>query len=170
MKGLVDRRTSIEIGISISLQLIKVALSLLGILGALLTFFIIQLDTNCFFVPLVVLSFLSFMLSIINGGKGIDKDRKKGFTGKWDLEVSKSNYDWQAKFLLIGTVFMFLIFLTGAKKENLEIKELKNITKELSDIKSGKKELEKIAKELEELKMEVKGKANIKEEKGYKMK
>ncbi|OCX53745.1 hypothetical protein BEL04_05505 [Mucilaginibacter sp. PPCGB 2223] len=71
--------------------------------------------------------FLSFVVSIYFGGKGINQARKDGFTSNWNITGTKQYFDWQAKTCFLGIIFFIInVFCGKQKADDLKI----NLSKE----------------------------------------
>jgi len=133
-----NKRTAVLIGVTLSTQLISASLSMLAIVGALVVFMIDKRETNIGFIILFGLGFLSFLFSIIKGGKGIDIVRKQGFQKNWNLDYSKSFFNAQAIFNIVGIILCLVGFLFTKPKideQNEEFKKLNQNFKSLIEYK-----------------------------------
>lgn len=154
-----DKQTSVNIGITLSTQLISASLSMIALVGVLFVFILDKKEVGYIFYIFISLSFFSFILSIILGGKGINIVRKEGFDGNWSLSCSKKKFNYQAVFCLLGIIFCIIsIFKTNDKPNNLliELRETKNLIKEgIDSERSLQIKYDTLKKEIEEIKVEI---------------
>lgn len=157
-----NKRFAINIGVSLSGQLIQTCLTMLAIIGAVFVFILDKREPDVYFFILLSLSLLLLFSSIILGGKGINEVRKRSFKNKLKLRYSKNYFNYQAITCLFGVIiFIFsLLFTTTSKNKTTERETLnrgiehyfsldekyKNITDSL------KKELQNVKIELDEVK------------------
>lgn len=136
-----NKRFAIDIGINLSGQLINASLSMLAIIGALFIFIIDKRDTSTLFYVLMAISFISFIVSIFLGGKGINIIREKSFKGKLKLKYSRKFFNLQAIFCIIGILTCIASFIfTSKNEEDLnQIKELNNNLENIIDSNSEQK-------------------------------
>jgi len=134
-----NKRFALDIGVTLSSQIINACLSMLAIIGAVFIFIIDKRETSFMFYSLISLGFISFIYSIIIGGKGINIIRKESFADQLELDSSKSYFNQQAIFCLFGifTCLMSLFFTGRIENEN---KELTNINKNIQELISLKNE------------------------------
>jgi hypothetical protein len=160
-----DKKEAVNIGVTLSSQLIAASLSMLAIIAALFVFIVDKRDVSFFFYLLIILSFISFISSVFLGGKGIDTARKKGFDGSWELKCSKDKFNFQAILCLLGVLFfVFSIFCSKAKPDDalLYLKKIDSII-----LQKNRHEI-LLEKENDSLKLEI-NKINNKLDKLYKM-
>ena len=133
-----NKRFAIDIGVTLSSQIINACLSMLAIIGATFIFIIDKRETSLMFYILISLGFLFFIYSIIIGGKGIDVIRKKSFVDQLELDSSKKYFNQQAKSCLLGliTCLISLFFTKKIENENKELIEINNNIKELIILKN----------------------------------
>lgn len=117
-----NQRFAIEIGVNLSSNLINACLTMLALIGALFVFVLENREPTFLFYVSTLLSFISFVLSIIFGGKAIDIIRKKCFKNKLKLRYSKDKFNWQAIFCIIGIMLcvISILFTKERVKENME--------------------------------------------------
>lgn len=141
--GVVDQRTSVEIGIKISIQIIKVTLAILTVEVALCTYVLANYTVNWIFYSICFLTSLSLFASIYKAGKALNTARVKGFTGEWSLDHTKADFNSQALFCMLGTIMLFTVFLTPReKKVDSTSKALNELKTEISKISSSQSELD----------------------------
>ena len=128
-----NKRFAIDIGVNLSGQLINASLSMLAIIGALFIFIIDKREISMFFYILMAISFLSFVISIFLGGKGINKIREKSFKDKLDLKCSKDFFNYQAILCIIGILTCLLSFLF-TQKNDAELNQIKVLNENLEKI------------------------------------
>ena len=127
-----NQRLAVNTGVTLSSNLISACLSMIAIIGAIFLFVIEKREVGWLFYFLISLSFIMFIFSIISGGKGIDIARKKAYQDILDLDFSKSKFNLQAIFCILGIFFCILSYVFTSEKveKNDEIKRLnKNILK-----------------------------------------
>lgn len=130
-----SKRFALNIGVTLSSQLINASLSMLAIIGAMFIFIIDKRETSIGFYILIFISFFSFILSIILGGKGIDMVRKKSFKNKLGLKYSKKFFNNQAFLCLIGIIaaLISLAFTGKIPNGNSELNSINNNLEKLLD-------------------------------------
>lgn len=156
-----NKRFAIDIGVNLSGQLINASLSMLAIIGALFIFIIDKRETTIGFYLLMSISFLSFVISIFLGGKGINRIRKKSFKDKLKLKYSKKFFNFQAILCIFGILTCLLSFaFTNKNDEDLnQIKKLnenleyiiQNNSTQKTEIKSLENKLKTIEKKIDSL-------------------
>ena len=122
-----NQRFAIEIGINLSSNLINACLTMLALIGALFVFVLENREPTILFYLFLLMSFISFVLSIILGGKAIDIIRKKCYKNKLKLKYSKVKFNWQARFCIIGIFLCItsILFTKEQAKENKEVEAFK---------------------------------------------
>lgn len=129
-----NERTAVNIGVSLSTQLISASLSMMAIVGALLVFAIDKREGTIGFYILFCFGFLFFLLSVFKGGKGIDIVRKEGYNKNWNLDCSKKYFNKQALFNILGIIFcLSSYFLTNPKIDEHTL-ELRNLNTNIESI------------------------------------
>lgn len=151
-----DQKDAVNIGITLSSQLITAALAMIAIIGTFGTFIIDKRDVNVGYYLIVGGAFICFVASIFYGGKGIDKARKDGFSGNWTLISTKSYFNIQALTCMLGVV-LFAISVFCGKQKSDEIKDAltiqsKKIEKLMKDDSLAKSEINKLSKSFDSLK------------------
>lgn len=159
-----SKKDAVNIGVTLSGQLISAALSMLAIVGAIVFFMLDKRIVPWYFYLTIGFGFLAFIVSIFNGAKGIDKVRKDGFQDNWNLSNTKSYFNNQAIFCLIGIIASVSSVFIGESKDNVLEKELIDLNITLnkvlenndsiynSQIESLKEEIKKVRAEIEILK------------------
>ncbi len=159
-----NKKDAVNIGITLSTQLISAALSMLTIIGAIVFFVLDKKQVNWVFFFVISIGFFSFIVSIYNGAKGIDKARKDGFNGVWNLSNTKRFFNKQAIFCFIGIAASVGSILMGKDKPNTIESELIQLNKLLrskvtqtetsydGQIEELKFEIKKLKYELEQIK------------------
>lgn len=148
-----NKRFALNIGVTLSTQLINACLSMLAVIGAVFIFILDKRETTFLFYLLIILGFISFIISIILGGKGIDKVRKKSFKGELSIECSKKHFNRQAITCLIGIISSLssLFFTSKILPDNSALDSIKN---SLEEIHIQNKELDSLKIELNSMKNE----------------
>jgi len=128
-----NKRFSVNIGITLSSNLISACLSMLAIIGAIFLFVIEKRETSIAFYVFILLSFFLFIYSIVLGGQGINIAREKSFVDILDLSYTKQKFNYQAITCLLGISFCIIsIFFTKTINENNT--ELHDINKNLEKL------------------------------------
>ncbi|WP_339884657.1 hypothetical protein [Polaribacter vadi] len=156
-----NKRFALDIGVNLSGQLINASLSMLAIIGALFIFIIDKRETSSVFYILMSISFISFVISVFLGGKGINKVREESFQGILELNYSKKFFNFQAFFCIVGilTCLGSFIFTNKSEEDLNQIKELNRNLKEIiennseqrNEIKSLENKLKIIEKKFDSL-------------------
>lgn len=150
-----NKRFAINTGITISSNLVSASLSMLAIVGAIFIFIIEKRETTIFFHILILLSFLSFIVSIYYGNKGINLAREKAYKGKLKLKYTKKHFNLQAITCLIGIILCVLsiLFTTEKKESNTELENInRNFEKLIELDKSKSKNIDSLILEINILK------------------
>lgn len=153
-----NQRFAVNTGVTLSSNLISACLSMIAIIGALFLFVIEKREVSWLFYVLILLSFLAFIYSIISGGKGIDIVRKKAFLDILDLDCSKSKFNLQAIFCILGIFFCIISFVFTSEKseKNHELEILNNnISKIIQFNENEKKENEILLEKIKRLETKV---------------
>lgn len=162
-----NKKDAVNIGVTLSTQLISASLTMIAVLGAFATFIIDKREVGLLFYALIGISFLTFILSIFLGGKGIDKARKSGFDGKWNLDDTKESFNWQALLCGMGLLFFILSIFIGKEKSDTQLDRLSKTEKDIYaiqlidslrqvEVKQLKEEIKLINGQLEEMKVTIK--------------
>ncbi|MBI2969031.1 MAG: hypothetical protein HYY40_14610 [Bacteroidetes bacterium] len=128
-----SKKDAVNMGVTLSTQLISASLTMIAVLGAFATFIIDkrEIDNPILYYILIGFSFVSFVASIICGGKGIDIARKFGYFGKWRLNISKSAFNRQAVFCIIGIALFIGSIFFGKEKKDKKLDTIIKIEKEI---------------------------------------
>lgn len=162
-----NKKDAVNIGVTLSTQLISASLTMIAVLGAFATFIIDKREVGLLFYVLIGISFLTFAASILLGGKGIDKARKSGFTGQWNLDDTKTCFNWQALLCGFGLLFFILSIFIGKEKSDTQLDRLLKIEKDFYaiqlidslrqvEVKQLKEEIKLLQGQIEELKVSIK--------------
>ena len=162
-----NKKDAVSIGVTLSTQLISASLTMIAILGAFATFIIDKREVGLRFYILIGISFLTLVASIFFGGKGIDKARKSGFDGKWNLDDTKKPFNLQALFCGMGLLFFILSIFIGKEKSDTQLDRLSKTEKDIYaiqlidslrqfEVKQLKEEIKLLNGQLEELKVTIK--------------
>lgn len=126
-----DKKDAVNIGVTLSTQLISAALTMIGVLGAFTAFVIDKRDAGIAYKALTIISFASFVCSIFSGGKGINTARVNGHSGNWDIGATKESFNRQALLTLSGVLFFIAsAYFTGNEKSDelkVELSEQRRI-------------------------------------------
>ncbi|WP_291120009.1 hypothetical protein [Empedobacter sp. UBA7248] len=156
-----NKKASVEIGVNLSSSLMNASLTMLTIIMALYVFIIEKREVNTFFYIFFFLGFLSFIISIFQSGKGIDKARKALFSNNFSRHKTRKHYNYQAISCFLGILFSLVsIFCTS--EDNSEKKGLEKLNKNfetyiklnnsyLQNLEKNKNSNEKIESKLLEL-------------------
>jgi len=158
-----SKKDAVNIGVTLSTQLISASLTMIAVLGAFATFIIDKREIGSLYYVIIGASFIFFVASIFKGGKGINKARKDGFADNWNLEETKSAFNLQAVFCLLGLLFFISSIFIGKEKNNNELDRLTRTEKEIysirlldslqqDEIKNLKQEIKLLNGQLDELK------------------
>jgi len=130
-----DKKDAVNIGVSLSSQLIAAALAMITVVGAFAAFVLDKKIVGWVYYLIIISSFLSFVISIFFGGKGIDKARKDGYASNWNLDNTKNFFKFQALFAFIG-IFLFIGSVFIGKEKTIDIqKEIEGQEKAISQLK-----------------------------------
>lgn len=114
-----NQKEAINIGITLSTQLIASALTMITVVAAIIVFIVEKREVTATFYVITFLSFASFVTSIFFGGKGINAIREQGFNGSWSLNVSKRFFNAQAGLSLLGLLLILLSAFIGENKKEV---------------------------------------------------
>lgn len=142
-----NKRFALDIGVTLSSQLINASLSMLAIIGAMFIFIIDKRETSIIFYIFIIISFCSFILSIILGGKGINKIRKKSFENKLSLKYSKKLFNNQAILCMMG-IITALGSISFTSKIETENKNIDSINNNLEKLLNRNNEIDSLSKEI----------------------
>ncbi len=162
-----NKKDAVNIGVTLSTQLISASLTMIAVLGAFVTFIIDKRDVGLSFYILIGISFFAFIVSVVCGGKGIDKARKSGFDGNWNLDDTKKSFNLQALLCVLGLLFFILSIFLGKEKTDTQLDRLSKTEKDIYSIQiidslrqvevtKLKEEIKQINEQLEKLKVEEK--------------
>ena len=116
-----DKKDAVNIGVTLSGQLITAALAMIAVIGTFATFIIDKRNVGFGYYLVSGGAFLSFVVSIYFGGKGIDKARKDGFTGNWNLDNTRAFFNNQSFTAFLGiALFAISVFLGKEKADDLK--------------------------------------------------
>ena len=120
-----DKRDAVNIGVTLSTQLVAASLAMIAVVGAFAAFILDKREVGVGYWLVVGGAFLGFVVSIVCGGKGIDIARKEGYKGCWDITKTKSAFGWQANFAFLGIIFfIWSVFMGKPKIDDLKTGEL----------------------------------------------
>jgi hypothetical protein len=120
-----DKKDAVNIGVTLSTQLIAASLAMIAVVGAFVAFILDKREVRFGFCLVVGGAFLGFVGSIVCGGKGIDTARKEGFIGNWDISKTKKAFGWQANCAFLGIIlFICSVFMGKPKAEDMKAAEL----------------------------------------------
>ena len=118
-----DKKDAVSIGITLSSQIIAASLTMIAVIGAFTAFVIDKRDVGLLYYFLTGGAFICAILSIVLGGKGIDKARKSGFNGTWSIDETKSYFNRQSIVALLSVIlFSISVFVGEEKKDTLNTK------------------------------------------------
>ncbi len=130
-----SKKEAVNIGITLSTQLISASLTMIAVLGAFATFIIDKREIGLLYYFLIGASFLSFVASIFIGGKGIDIARKDGFEDQWNISGTKSSFNLQSVFCALGLLFFISSIFIGKEKDSEELYRITQVEKEIYSFK-----------------------------------
>lgn len=113
-----DKKDAVSIGVTLSTQIIAASLAMIAVVGAFTSFTIDKKNVGLSYYIITGLAFLSFVISIFCGGKGIDKARKDGFVGNWNLSSTKGNFNLQSLAAFAGIIFFIISMFLGEDKSD----------------------------------------------------
>lgn len=159
--GMSDQKDAVQIGVTLSSQIISASLAMIAVIGAFATFVLDKREVGNFYYALIFGAFLCFVLSIYFGGKGINRARIDGFEGLWEISVTKKFFNLQATILLVGVILFIISTFTGTEKEtnqkfNSELSKINELQRKDSlntiEIFKLKEEISKLEMEIKEIK------------------
>lgn len=154
-----NRKDAVIIGVTLSTQLISASLAMIAIVATFTAFVIDKREVGAGYYALAMGAFLSFILSIVYGGKGIDKARKDGIQEKWNIENTKSLFNRQAQFALLGIILFTLSAFLGTEKADATQKKIEEQQKVIYQLQLAdslnKVQIQKISTQLDELSKKV---------------
>lgn len=115
-------RNAASISVALSSQLITAALTMLTVEGAYVAFVLDKRNPDNYFEIIALISAGCFILSVFLAGKAITSVRNSGFSGNWNLESGKKQFNLQAIFNAIGLVLFIVAFmLSGNDKHEIDL-------------------------------------------------
>lgn len=108
---------AVEIGINLSSYIISAVVSLIGVVGGVLALFLTLYNRSWVVIALAAMCLAVLIFSVYFGGKGIDRARRSGHAGNWELESTKSDFNRQAVSAVVGLLFFFSMLITGLLQE-----------------------------------------------------
>lgn len=117
-----DKREAVQIGVTLSTQIIAASLTMIAVVGGFVTFTVDKREVGGFYYTLVGLAFFSFVFSIFFGGKGINTARVEGSASNWDINKTKDKFNRQAILAFLGIIFFSISIFVGSEKSD-ELKE-----------------------------------------------
>ncbi|QHS59925.1 hypothetical protein [Chitinophaga agri] len=144
-----DKREAVNIGITISSQLISAALAMITVLGAFAVFIIDKREVHFWYYFLAGLSFISFVASIVAGGKGINKARVDGYSGNWYIHTTKDAFNWQALFCLAGLIFFITSIFIGKEKSTHPDQAIQQLTSQIDSLRTRQYKTERTTIQLQ---------------------
>lgn len=155
-----DKRTAVNISVTLSSELIGAALAMIALEGAFVTFVMDdRAGLGIAFYILIALTFIAFVLSIVIGGQGVSKSREEGYEGKWTLQSGKKYFNRQAILCFVGILlFASTLFVSGAPMEEAVVKEFQqlraNLEEQKDSVASISTRLTKLQEEISDLKQD----------------
>jgi hypothetical protein len=113
-----DKKDAVTIGVTLSGQIITASLAMIAVVGTFAAFVIDKREVGPIYYLVTGVAFFSFVTSIFWGGKGIDKARKEGHAGIWEITSTKKEFDNQSKFALLGILFFSCSVFLGREKSD----------------------------------------------------
>ena len=108
-----NKKEAVNIGITLSTQLITASLTMIILIGTFSTFIVDKRDVGLFYYLLTFTAFILFILSLFYGGKGINQARRNGFNGRWQINDTKKYFNKQSSTALFGIIiFIISIFVS----------------------------------------------------------
>ena len=131
-----DKKVAVNIGVSLSGQLITAALAMIAVIGAFATFSLDKREIGPSYYIIIGIAFLSFVISIFCGGKGIDKARVNGHQGIWEIKDTKDYFNWQGICCFLGIFFLAISIFIGKDKKDETTTKINNLSEEYKSLKS----------------------------------
>jgi hypothetical protein len=119
-----DEREAVNMGVSLSSQLLSAAFALMGIIGGFITY-ILENENSIFTYTSFGGGLFLYACSIYQGSIGITVARNNGFLGNWKLNVSKKYFNRQSIYLVIGTLLLILTIFLTKEQEDLTVQAQK---------------------------------------------
>lgn len=119
-----DERDAVNMGVSLSSQLLSAAFALMGIIGGFITYILENKNSTFTYITFGGGLFL-YACSIYQGSIGITVARNNGFLGSWKLDVSKKYFNRQSTYLVIGTLLLILTIFLTKEGDDLSLQEQK---------------------------------------------
>ena len=157
-----DKQTAVSLWVTLSSQVMAATLALIAVEGAFTTFVLDKRLPAFWFYLLVTVTLGLFIVSILNGGAGINRMTREGSAGRWCLKVGERYFQRQTIFCLLGVVLLFAsLFCSGPTKEDsnaAEVKALRDaIQTQDSRLNHAVSELQQLRNELSSSREDVKG-------------
>ena len=110
-----DQRAALNIKVSLSTNLILVAMAFVGAEGAIAVFVLDKRANLFWFYAIALLAFIVLALSVRCGGVGITQAYRDGFNGNWRLE-DEGQFNHQAVFCVLGAFLVVISSLLGTRR------------------------------------------------------
>lgn len=134
--GMSDQKDAVNIGITLSTQIITASLTMIAVIGAFAVFIIDKREIGLSYYLIMGGAFISFILSIFIGGKGINEARKNGYKGTWTIDETKDLFNRQAIFALIGVILFGISVFVGKEKPDLLKAKIENQERTIIELKN----------------------------------
>jgi hypothetical protein len=124
-----DQKDAVNIGITLSSQIITASLTMIAVMGAFAVFVIDKRNVGPLYYSITGFAFISFIGSVFAAGKAINKARNEGFAGRWNIVDTKFLFNMQAALALLGIIMFSTSIFIGKEKADdyqLQIQKLKS--------------------------------------------
>jgi len=153
--GMSDKKDAVNIGVTLSTQIITASLTMIAVIGAFAAFVIDKRDVGLTYYLITGGAFFCFIISIVLGGKGIDKARKSGFAGTWTIDETKDFFNRQSIIALLGVILFSISIFVGKEKPDELKSKIDNQEKTINELTSKDelktKEIRKLTEDIYKL-------------------
>lgn len=137
-----DKRAAVGMSVTLSGQLMSAALAVMALQAGFVSYVLANRTAQWCYYGVTVLALVLFALSLYFGGQGINKARNAGFSGSWDLEIGKSEFNSQATLCFVGLLLLLLsLFFSGNPKSDDIPTEIKRLVETVASLKQEIQEL-----------------------------
>ena len=111
-----DRRAAANLSTTLSSYVITAALAVLGADAAIVTFVLDKRTDLTWFYRVNIAGAALLVIGVILGGRGIWNIIEDGANGDWQTKPGYRLFDFQAWFVLLGAVCIFVSVFLGTPK------------------------------------------------------
>jgi uncharacterized protein YdaL len=117
-----SQRAAANITVTLSSQIITASLAVIAVEGAFATFALDKRNTEWYLTLFVLLTFASFIGSMISAGLGIHRTRQAVFNNEWEPATGINQFIFQFWLGVLGIVFfcLSLVFSGTPKAEDVQ--------------------------------------------------